>query len=156
VKAGTGVHMTPTQLRAWTSFLEAGRRLEHVLASHLKSEHRMLHSEYEILVRVDGAGGKLRMGILASEIVESHSRVSHTVARLEERGWVVREPSPDDGRGYDVTLTRLGTKELADASGEHAALIKDLLLAELDDDALVAFAEQMQTVIDRTTRKSEA
>ncbi|NND01934.1 MAG: MarR family transcriptional regulator, partial [Acidimicrobiia bacterium] len=127
MKAGTGVHMTPAQLRAWTSFLEASRQLEHALAKHLKSEHSMLHSEYEILVRVDGAGGRMRMGVLASRIVESHSRVSHTVARLEERGWVAREPSPEDGRGYEVVVTPLGTKELGAASKKHAELIKQFL-----------------------------
>lgn len=149
MKAGTGVHMTPSQLRAWTRFLEASRRLEHVLGTHLKTEHGMLHSEYEILVRVDGAGGRMRMGVLASQIVESHSRVSHTVSRLEERGWVRRDRSPDDGRGFDVVLTPLGTKELAESSEKHARLIKDLLLAELDDGELEAFADQMQAVMDR-------
>ena len=128
MKAGTGVHMTPAQLRAWTRFLEAGRRLEHVLARHLKSEHGMLHSEYEILVRVDGAGGRMRMGVLASQIVESHSRVSHTITRLEERGWVKRDRSAEDGRGFDVVLTPLGSEELAASSRKHADLIKDLLL----------------------------
>lgn len=152
MKAGTGVHMTPTQLRAWTRFLEASRRLEHVLASHLKMEHGMLHSEYEILVRVDGAGGKMRMGVLASQIVESHSRVSHTISRLEDRGWVRRDRSDEDGRGFDVVITPLGTKELGDASGKHAELIKDLLLAELSREEMRAFTDQMQGVIDRIER----
>ena len=149
MKAGTGVHMTPAQLRAWTRFLEAGRRLEHVLASHLKAEHGMLHSEYEILVRLDGAGGKMRMGVLASQIIESHSRVSHTVSRLEGRGWVRRDRSADDGRGFDVALTPLGTKELSDASAKHASLIKQLLLSGLGEEELTEFAAQMQQIIDR-------
>lgn len=149
MKAGTGVHMTPTQLRAWTRFLDASRRLEDVLANHLKREHGMLHSEYEILVRVDGAGGKMRMGVLAAQIVASHSMVSHTVSRLEGRGWVERRPSAEDGRGFDVHLTPLGTKELAAASAKHAQLIKQLLLTNMTDAQLRAMANQMQAVIDR-------
>ena len=149
MRAGTGVHMTPTQLRAWTRFLEASRRLEHVLATHLKRQHGMLHLEYEILVRVDGAGGKMRMGVLASQIVESHSRVSHTITRLEDRGWVRRDRSADDGRGFDVVITPLGTKELGAASEEHARLIKELLLGDLTEKELSEFADQMQDVMDR-------
>lgn len=149
MKAGTGIHMTPAQLRAWTRFLEASRQLEHVLATHLKSEHGMLHSEYEILVRVDGAGGRMRMGELAAQVIESHSRVSHTISRLEKRGWVRRDRSAEDGRGFDVHITALGSEELDQASGGHAALIKQLLLADLSERKLTQFADQMQQVIDR-------
>lgn len=152
MKAGTGVHMTPGQLRAWTRFLEASRRLEHALAAHLKADHGMLHSEYEILVRVDGAGGKMRMGVLASQIVESHSMVSHTVSRLEERGWVRRDRSAEDGRGFDVVITERGSRDLGEASQKHAALIKELLLADLSDRELSEFTDQMQGVINRIER----
>ena len=152
MKAGTGVHLTPTELRAWTRFLEASRRLEHALATHLKTEHGMLHSEYEILVRVDGAGGKMRLGVLASQIVESHSRVSHTITRLEERGWVRRDRSAEDGRGFDVVITPLGTKELGEASKQHAELIKELLLGSLSEEEMTSFGDQMQLVMDRIQR----
>lgn len=154
MKAGTGVHMTSRQLRAWTRFLEASRRLEAALATHLKTEHGMLHSEYEILVRVDGAGGKMRMGALAEQIVESHSMVSHTVRRLEGRGWVERRPSREDGRGFDVHLTAKGSRELAAASPKHAQLIKQLLLPDMSETELKAMADQMQAVVDRIEESS--
>lgn len=149
MRAGTGIHMTQTQLRAWTRFLEASRLLEDVLSKHLKTSHQMLHSEYEILVRVDGAGGRMRMGRLASEVIASHSRISHTINRLEERGWVSRERAGEDGRGFDVVISELGTRELADASEQHAELIKQLLLAEKSDDELASMADDMQLVVDR-------
>lgn len=149
MKAGTGVHMTDAELRAWTRFNEAARRLEDVLARHLKSDHGMLHSEYEILVRLDGAGGKMRVGVLASQIVISHSRVSHTIDRLAERGWLRREPSAEDQRGHDIVITDAGTAALAAASKQHAELVKNLLLQDLDESELERFADQMQSVIDR-------
>ena len=49
-----------------------------------------------------------RMSDLARRANQSQSRLSHTVARLEDRGWVRRERSADDGRGNLAVLTDAG------------------------------------------------
>ncbi|NND02044.1 MAG: hypothetical protein HKN91_04595 [Acidimicrobiia bacterium] len=48
-------------------------------------------------------------------------------------------------------VTPLGTKELGAASKKHAELIKQFLLAGLNDDQLGAFADQMTAVVERLT-----
>ena len=68
---------------------------------------------------------------------------------------VRRDRSTEDGRGFDVHITALGSKELGQASGGHAALIKHLLLADLSKGELGRFADQMQQVIDRIQRMPE-
>src|SRR4030095_3531652 len=52
-----------------------------------------------------GSGGR---SALALGSTQSQSRLSHTVARLEERGWVRRERSHEDGRGNLAVLTAAG------------------------------------------------
>ena len=55
---------------------------------------------YEILVRLSEAPDRsLRMTQLAEASSSSKSRVSHAVARLEERGWVRRPTARPTGGG---------------------------------------------------------
>ena len=95
---GTGAHLTTAELRAWTRFLDASRLIEDVLAAHVSREHDMNHGEYEVLVRLDGARGRMRMAQLASQVVATPSKLTYTVDRLEDRGWVRRRPLASDGR----------------------------------------------------------
>lgn len=128
---GTGRHLTKQELYTWTRFLDAGRLLEEILARHVAREHHMTHSDYEVLVRLDGAGGSMRMTLLAAQVVSSAQKLTHTANRLEHRGWIERVPAERDGRGLVATLTPAGRSALADAAVGHAALIKRFLLDDL-------------------------
>ena len=130
---GTGRHMTHEELRAWTSFLDAARLLEEILARHVSHDHHMTHSDYEVLVRLDGAGGRMRMAVLAEQVVSSAQKLTHTANRLEDRGWIAREPVDSDGRGLSAVLLPAGREALAGAAGEHAELVKQFLLTQLTD-----------------------
>jgi len=73
---GTGRHLAPDELRLWTSFLDAARIIETELADQLVDDHGMTHREYEVLVRVDGAGGAMRMATLSRQIEASRALTS--------------------------------------------------------------------------------
>lgn len=143
---GTGRHLTKQELRAWTRFLDAGRLLEEVLARHVSQDHGMPHSEYEVLVRLDGAGGSMRMSVLAAQVVSSAQKLTHTANRLEKRGWIARRQVSDDGRGLEATLLAPGRSALAAASGEHAELIRQFLLDQLTDDEQIQLGDVMDRI----------
>ncbi len=145
---GTGRHLNPVELRAWTSFLDAGRMLEEVLAQHLVTDHGMSHREYEILVRLDGAGGGLRMSALARMMVASAPLITQTIERLEKRGWVERHSATDDARGVEAVLTPVGVEVLAQAAGPHALIVRELLLDRVEPENLPVFAESLGSVAD--------
>lgn len=155
--AGTAGHLNDTELRLWTSFLDASRILETELEQQLITEFEMTHREYEILVRVDGAGGRMRMSILARQIECSRALVTQTVARLVERGWMERKPTPGDRRGVEAALTELGRERLAEAAGPHAALVRRLLLAPIETSSLRSTADALGSVADhlRAHRRGE-
>ena len=141
---GTGRHLTKQELFTWTRFLDAGRLLEEILASHVVVNHQMNHSDYEVLVRLDGAGGSMRMTELAAEVMSSAQKLTHTANRLERRGWIERVPDKSDGRGLVATLTPAGQSALADAAVGHAALIKRFLLDDLAPDDQIRLGEIME------------
>jgi len=140
---GTGRYLTPTELRTWTTFLDAGRLLEEILARHVSQDHHMTHSDYEVLVRLDGAGGRMRMTVLAQQVVSSAQKLTHTANRLERRGWIAREPVDSDRRGLVAVLLPPGRDALAAAAGEHAELIKQFLLDHLSTPEQEALTETM-------------
>lgn len=144
--AGTGRHLTKAELRTWTRFLDAGRLLEEILAHHVTRDHGMTHSDYEVLVRLDGAGGRMRMTLLARQVVSSAQKLTHTANRLEERGWIKRERVAEDGRGLSAILTDSGRAILIEASAGHAELIKRFLLDHLSTDEQHVVADSMDRV----------
>src|SRR4051795_4762220 len=92
--------LTPAEQRAWRAYIESSRVLFDALDRQLQRDADMPHTYYEILVRLSDAENRsLRMSELADRTLSSRSRLSHAVARLEERGWVVREECPTDRRG---------------------------------------------------------
>lgn len=144
---GTGRYLSPPELRTWTRFLDAGRLLEEVLARHVSDEHDMTHSDYEVLVRLDGAGGKMRMALLAQQVVSSAQKLTHTANRLEERGWIARRTVETDRRGLEAVLLEPGRTALAEAAVEHAELIRRFLLTPMT-------VEEQQIVADAMDRIS--
>src|SRR3954464_2799147 len=68
--------------RAWRSYLRAVRLLDEEMHRRLE-RHGLSHPEYEILVRLsESPRGSYVMSELASSVVSSCSRLTHTVARL--------------------------------------------------------------------------
>ena len=76
------------------------------------------------------------MSELASRANSSPSRLSHTVARLEERGLVRREPDPADGRFTNAILTDQGFQALAAAAPGHVAHVRSLVIDVLSPEQL--------------------
>lgn len=140
---GTGRHLSKQELFTWTRFLDAGRLLEEILARHLARHHDMTHSDYEVLVRLDGFGGSLRMSELARQVVSSAQKLTHTANRLEKRGWISRVPVEEDRRGLLATLTPSGRAALAEAAREHAELVKRFLLDDLSAEEQILVGDVM-------------
>ena len=127
--------LTATEQRAWRAYLEATTLLFDALDRQLQRDSGMPHTYYEILVRLSEAPERrLRMSVLADAARSSRSRLSHAVARLEERGWVRRLECPTDKRGQLAELTDEGFAALAAAAPGHVAAVRchmiDLLSAE--------------------------
>jgi DNA-binding MarR family transcriptional regulator len=131
--------LDPAEQRVWRSFLDASRLLFDALDRQLQAEAGMPHAYYEILVRLSEAGDRtMRMSDLADSLSSSRSRLSHAVARLEERGWVRREPDPADRRGQWAILTDDGFAALAAAAPGHVGAVRRQLFDALETDDVAA------------------
>ena len=98
----------------WRASLTAWQWLFAAVDGQLQRDAGMPLAYYEILVRLSEAPDRaLRMTQLAAASASSKSRVSHAVARLEERGWIRRADCPTDRRGQIAQLTDEGFAALS-------------------------------------------
>jgi DNA-binding MarR family transcriptional regulator len=122
-----------TERKAWLSLIGLIIRLPAALDSQLQRDAGFSHFEYTVLVHLSNAPGRvLRMSRLAALCHSSLSRLSHVVARLERRGWVRRDPCPDDGRATLATLTDDGFTKLASAAPGHVEAVRSFVIDALD------------------------
>jgi DNA-binding MarR family transcriptional regulator len=133
---------------SWRAYLRANRELDVALDHDLQVAGISL-SEYELLSMLSEAPlGQLRMSALAALIVQSRSRVTHTAARLERRGWVVRTPAPDDGRGVLLRITEDGRAAIERFAVIHVGSVRRHLVDVLTPRQFAALGEAMQAVRD--------
>ena len=114
-----GPWLSAGEQQHWRAYLRGSRLLERALSDDLAPLGIQL-TEYELLSMLsESPGQRMRMSRLADDIIQSRSRVTHTAARLEKRGWVERCRSVDDGRGVEISLTDTGREALAELALAH-------------------------------------
>jgi DNA-binding MarR family transcriptional regulator len=124
--------LTAEEQQAWRVFLTASQVLFSAVDGQLQREAGIPHGYYEILVRLSEAECRsLRMSQLAEASTSSKSRLSHAVARLEERGWVERLDCETDRRGQFARLTDAGFAALAAAAPAHVEQVRRSLFDRL-------------------------
>jgi DNA-binding MarR family transcriptional regulator len=130
--------LTAEEQSTWRAFLAATQTLFATVEGQLQRDSGIPHGYYEILVRLSEAEGRaLRMSQLAEASTSSKSRLSHAVARLEERGWVERLDCATDRRGQVARLTDTGFAALAAAAPGHAEQVRASLFDRLTPEQAV-------------------
>jgi DNA-binding MarR family transcriptional regulator len=96
------------------------------------------------------AAGPQRVTQLAASQALAQPTVTQLVGRLEERGWVVRERDPGDGRVVLVSLTAEGRVVLDAVRAEYRQILREHLADRSDEDvlALAAATDVLQDIID--------
>ena len=129
--------LSAEEQQAWRAFLTACQTLFSALDAQLQRDAGLPHGYYEILVRLSESPGRaLRMSQLAEASTSSKSRLSHAVARLEERGWIERMSCPTDRRGQIARLTDEGMAALAAAAPGHVAQVRRSVIDQLSPEQI--------------------
>lgn len=149
--------LSDDEQRAWRAYLESTKLLFDALDRQLQRESDMPHAYFEILVRLSEAPERtLRMSELAHSTLSSRSRLSHAVARLEERGWVQREDCPTDRRGQNARLTDTGFAVLAATAPGHVDTVRRLVIDALSPEQLAQLTAIGQTIVRQVSNESAA
>jgi DNA-binding MarR family transcriptional regulator len=147
--------LSAAEQRVWRSFLAASQLLADRLDQELQRGSGISHTYYEVLVRLSEVPGhRLRMSELADRSLSSRSRLSHAVARLEERGWVKREECPTDRRGQVAVLTGEGFAALEAAAPGHVEGVRTHLFDQLTPDQVSQLGEILGTLAEHLSDPS--
>jgi DNA-binding MarR family transcriptional regulator len=138
------------QQRAWRAWLAVAELVPRVLDTQLQRDAGISHAAYVVLAMLSEAPGRSRrMTDLARRANQSQSRLSHTVARLEDRGWVRRERSADDGRGNVAVLTDAGWAVVRTVAPGHVDAVREAMFAPLTTEQTRLLGDVMQTILER-------
>jgi DNA-binding MarR family transcriptional regulator len=138
--------LTTDEQLAWRAYLRGSRLLEEALDRDLQS-HGVQLSEYEIISMLSEAEGRrLRMSSLADLVVQSRSRLTHTAARLEKRGWVRRESCLEDRRGVELVLTSEGYDAVREMARVHVESVRRHLVDTMPQELFGALGQAMRAI----------
>jgi DNA-binding MarR family transcriptional regulator len=126
--------LTPEQLTAWKKFVAVVEVLPGILDSQLQHDSDVTHFEYFTMAMLSESPERtLRMTSLASATNSTLPRLSHVVSRLEKRGYVDRNPCPEDRRATNATLTEAGWQKVVATAPGHVKTVRRNVIEPLTD-----------------------
>ena len=129
--------LTAAELSSWLSVARMMTWLPWSIDQQLRHDSNLGLVEYQVLAMLSKSAERtMRMSSLAQVTNASLSRLSHLFKRLEDRGFVRREPDPADGRFTNGILTDEGFEILAAAAPGHVAHVRSLVIDVLSHEQL--------------------
>lgn len=124
--------LTEEQQEAWRALVGVMLLLPGVLDAQLQRGAGLNFFEYLVLSSLSMEDDRsLRMSQLATLTNGSLSRLSNVVKRLEQRGWVVRQADPENGRFTRAVLTDSGWDEVVSAAPGHVDAVRQFVIDPL-------------------------
>jgi DNA-binding MarR family transcriptional regulator len=142
--------LTAEEEATWRTIAAAMTMLRWALECQLENDAGLSFIEYHALARLsEEPNHALRMGELAVATNGSLSRLSHLVNRLENWGFVRREPDPRDGRFTNAVLTKAGNSKLVASAPAHVEKVRSLVIDEFSPAELRQLGKALERVLAR-------
>ncbi|MFD3453004.1 MarR family winged helix-turn-helix transcriptional regulator [Streptomyces sp. NPDC058691] len=142
------IWLTGDEQRAWRTHLEVSKLLTHQLERDLQP-FGLTYNDYEILVNLsESPEHRMRMSDLARATLQSKSRLSHQISRMENAGLVRREDCESDRRGLYAVLTEDGWDTMRKVAPHHVAAVREHFIDLLPAEDLVALRKALTPVAD--------
>ncbi|MFE2878832.1 MarR family winged helix-turn-helix transcriptional regulator [Streptomyces roseus] len=138
--------LTEAEQCTWRTHLDVSRLLMHQLEKDLQP-FGLTNNDYEILVNLsESEGHRMRMSDLATSTLQSKSRLSHQITRMETAGLVVRVNCESDRRGLYAVLTDEGMELMRKVAPHHVASVRRHFIDLLAPEALAALRASLEPV----------
>jgi DNA-binding MarR family transcriptional regulator len=135
------------QQRTWRAWLTVSELVPRALDAQLQRDAGISHAAYVVLAMLSESPTRSRrMSDLARRSNQSQSRLSHTVSRLEDRGWVRRERAADDGRGNLAVLTDAGWAVVVAVAPGHVDAVRESVFGPLTAEETRIFGNALEAI----------
>lgn len=143
------VKLDDLHLAAWRNFITAHARLIDLIDKELLAAGCVPLHWYDVLIELaEAPERRLRMSDLARKVVLSRSGLTRLVDKLESAGLLVRESTPDDGRGAFAVLTEEGMAALRKAWPVYARGIVNHFAKFLSDQEARLYEESLRRMLE--------
>src|ERR1700744_393574 len=133
---------------AWTAVSALMLQLPGPLDAQLQQDSGLTLFEYLVLSSLSMAPDRTsRMSELARLANGSQSRLSNVAKRLEERGWLIRQPDPADGRVTVAQLTDSGWDVVRAAAPGHVEAVRRLVIDPLSGPELEVLSAAARSIV---------
>jgi len=117
---------------AWLRLIAVTMLLPNRLESELKRDAGLSHFEYYVLAMIsENETRSLPLTELASRTNASLSRLSHVLARLEQKGLLTRCASPADARASVASLSDAGWAKVVASAPGHVEEVRTVVFDAL-------------------------
>ncbi|WP_156726152.1 MarR family winged helix-turn-helix transcriptional regulator [Streptomyces apocyni] len=138
--------LTDAEQCAWRTHLDVSRLLMHQLEKDLQP-FGLTNNDYEILVNLSEAEElRMRMSDLATSTLQSKSRLSHQITRMENAGLVRRANCESDRRGLFAVLTDHGLATMQKVAPHHVSSVRRHFIDMIDPERLQELRATLQPV----------
>ncbi|MCI6573812.1 MAG: MarR family transcriptional regulator [Actinomycetaceae bacterium] len=140
--------LTNDEQLAWRSFLRGTSLLLEQLNQDMERSCGLALNEFEVLAALSEAPTRrVRMSKLADDLVHSRSRLTHTVRRLENKGFVERVRCKEDGRGIFCRLTDAGLAKFEQSSPHQAISVRERLVQQMTNEEFMELGRIYRKVL---------
>ncbi|SCK35066.1 transcriptional regulator, MarR family [Streptomyces sp. WMMB 714] len=141
--------LTEDEQRAWRIHLDVSRLLMYQLERDLQP-FGLTMNDYEILVNLSESGEhRMRMSDLAAATLQSKSRLSHQITRMEKANLVRRESCESDKRGLFAVLTEEGWDTMRAVAPHHVASVRRHFIDQMSPEDLEHLYETLRPVAEK-------
>jgi DNA-binding MarR family transcriptional regulator len=142
--------LNPAEEELWVALAGLLLKLPSALETDVRQRSGISHFEYLVISALSESPGRtLPMGDLATLASSTPSRLTHTVERLEARGWISRRRSPDNARFTLAHLTDEGFAFLVEAAPGYVATVRRFVFDALEGDDVERFRLIAQRILTR-------
>src|SRR5690349_13007059 len=135
------------EMKAWRGLVDVFADVEASLGAELVEHHGISNGDYAVLVSLSEADDhRRRMCDLASALHLSPSGLTRRLDGLVKKGFVTREPLPDDRRVTMAALTNRGMAKLERAAPLHVDGVRRHLLDHLSRNQIRQLGAVLSTV----------
>jgi DNA-binding MarR family transcriptional regulator len=147
--------LTSEEMEAWLALAALVIKLPAALDAQLQRDAGITHFQYLVMANLSEAPGRTRrMSDLAELTNGSLSRLSHVMSRLEDHGWVRREPCPENGRFTNAILTASGWDKVVATAPGHVETVRQLVIDALTGAQRKQLRDIGRRVLDRVEDES--
>jgi len=118
-------------LDSWEAFLAAHRELFRIFSEEENLWIEVSMKEYDVLYTLAKADEPLRLCDLSDGVLLSQPALSRMVDRLIDRGFLLKDPDPDDKRATRLSLTERGAELQREIGWGHGKSIYQELRSRL-------------------------